>query len=117
QRLLARRNGQGGRRPKGQERPYVFLGILSCSCGSRLTAEYRAGQLMYKCPRSDDRIPCTEHRTREGDILPWARDLFQQLEQITPADFAPAVEVLTSEGRRSSPDALGSLVRSLERAE
>jgi DNA invertase Pin-like site-specific DNA recombinase len=118
QRLLSRRNGRGGRRPAGQERPYAFRGLLRCSCGARMSAACRDGRLVYQCPRGADAKPCTEHRVHEEALLPWARALFEQLEALTPADFDAAVEELASQGRRhTSPDALQSIDRSLERAE
>ena len=118
QRLLGRRNGRGGRRPAGQERPYAFRGLLRCSCGARLSAAFRDGHLVYQCPRGDDAKPCRERRIREEALLPWARALFEQLEQLTPADFGAAVEQMASQTRRyKSPDALQSIDRNLERAE
>lgn len=117
QRQLGRYNGRGGRRPHGQERPYVFLGLLRCSCGARLSAAFRDGKPHYLCPRGDDAKPCKERRTKEADLVPWARALFEQLEALTPADFGALVASLATEERHTSPDAIQSIERSLERAE
>jgi DNA invertase Pin-like site-specific DNA recombinase len=114
QRQLSRYNGRGGRRPRGQERPYIFLGLLRCSCGARLSAAFRDGKAQYLCPRGDDTKPCTEHRTREVDLLSWAGALFEQLEELTPADFGALVASLNEE-RLTSPGAVQSIDRTLER--
>ena len=49
--------------------------------------------------------------------MPWARALFEQLEELTPADFADQIASMATEKRLTSPDALQSIERSLERAE
>jgi DNA invertase Pin-like site-specific DNA recombinase len=116
QRQLTRYSGRGGRRPAGTERPYVFRGLLRCSCGARLSAAFRNGSLVYQCPRTDDAEACTEHRTNEAALLPWARTLFEQLEALTPGDFGAVVESMAGK-RHTSPDALQALERSLERSQ
>ena len=117
QRRAGRVVGRGGRRPKGQERPYVFLGLLRCSCGSRLSAAFRYGAPAYQCPRDHDARPCTESTVYERDLLPWGQELFNQLQLLTPADFAATVDQLARQrrSRHTSPGALQSIEASLER--
>jgi hypothetical protein len=88
---------------------------MSCSCGARLSAAFRYGHFCYQCPRGDDAKPCIEHRVRAIHLLSWARTLFEQLEALTRADFAAAVAALAREQRHTSPGALQSIERSLER--
>jgi DNA invertase Pin-like site-specific DNA recombinase len=117
QRQFKRYTGRGGRRPRGQERPYIFRGLLRCSCGAKLYAAFRNGQPHYLCPRTDDAQRCLEPRTPEANLIPWARALFEQLEKLTPADFADQVAALASQPEHTSPNALQAIERSLERAQ
>ena len=75
------------------------------------------GHLCYQCPRTDDAQACTEHRTREAHLLPWARTLFGQLEALMPSDFDAMKASFADDARDNSPDALASVERNMERAE
>jgi DNA invertase Pin-like site-specific DNA recombinase len=119
QELMEKSKWRGGRRPADQERPYVFRGLLRCSCGARLHCVTRKNEVrFYECRQGRDTDPpCFERPVREDRILPWARALFTHLDELKPDDFEELVAERVAAPRQLSPDAVASIDRYLERAE
>jgi DNA invertase Pin-like site-specific DNA recombinase len=113
-----RRHARGGRRRPGEEMPYVFKGLLRCSCGERLhgAGKTRSGRLYYACRHGHEKlVACSERWVREQEITPWARALLVALESLKPADFAMRIDRMSPNPVADSQSAIESIDRSLER--
>lgn len=118
--VCGRRRGRGGRRIGAPEPPYVFKGLLRCSCGERLHGAGRANRpaVYYICRHGKDKpVKCQEKWLREDEILPWARALLHELDALKPADFADRVDVMTPKRTSDVGASTDSIQGSLQRAE
>ena len=117
--ITGRRWARGGhRKPGSTEKPYVFKGLLRCSCGERLhgAGKTRREGLFYACRHGQEKlIACTERWVREEALTPWARALLAELEALQPADFARRIEHMSSNPQVDSRGSIESIDRSLER--
>ncbi len=118
--VCSRRRGRGGRRSGAPEPPYVFKGLLRCSCGERLHGGGQANRsaLYYICRHGQDKaLKCQEKWLREDALLPWARAVLLELDSLKPEDFADRVERMAPKHSTDSGAAGESIQRSLDRAE
>ena len=117
QRMLDRYHRKGGRKPAGQERAYVFQGLLRClKCGRRMHCHPMKGRAYYHCRGNDNPDPC-RRLVREDRLLPWAEALLAALDRDRPDDLAEAVAERSGTGRsrHRSKDAIAQLDASLAR--
>ena len=113
-----RRYARGGRRREGAELPYIFKGLLRCSCGERLhgAGKTRRDRLYYACRHGHEKlVECKERWVREDDLTPWARALLVELQALQPADFARRIDAMASSPLAETRGAIDSIDRSLER--
>ncbi len=113
-----RRWARGGRRRDGVEMPYVFKGLLRCSCGERLhgAGKTRRNRLYYACRHGQEKlVACKERWVREDDLTPWARKLLVELEALQPADFARRIDQMSANPPAETTGAIDSIDRSLQR--
>ncbi len=117
-RAISERRYAGGNRRRAAEQPYIFKGLLRCSCGERLhgAGKTRRKGLFYACRHGQEKlVACKERWIREEELTPWARALLVELEALKPADFARRIDLMSSSPLRDSTGAIESLDRSLER--
>jgi site-specific DNA recombinase len=113
-----RRFARGGNRRRSGEQPYVFKGLLRCSCGERLhgAGKTRRKGLFYACRHGQEKlVACRERWIREEELTPWARALLVELEALKPADFARRIDLMSSSPAEDSSGAIESIDRSLQR--
>jgi DNA invertase Pin-like site-specific DNA recombinase len=103
-------------------KPHVFRGLLRCSCGAKLhVGEPKPGYVYYHCRRDGSvaRDECTNStHIREESLLPWAREVFKRLDRDAKRPPHPLTQVgheITSQRRRSQPDALASIEANITR--
>ena len=117
-RAVSERRNAGGNRRRATEQPYVFKGLLRCSCGERLhgAGKTRRKGLFYACRHGQEKlVACKEPWIREEALTPWARALLIELEALKPADFARRIDLMSSTPQDDSSGAIESIDRSLER--
>ena len=117
QRMLDRYHRKGGRKPAGQERAYVFQGLLRClKCGRRMHCHPMKDRAYYHCRGNDNSDPC-KRLVREDRLLPWAEALMAALDGQRPDELADTVAERSGSGRsrRRSKDAVAQLDASLAR--
>jgi len=116
--MLDRYHRKGGRKPAaGQERAYVFQGLLRClKCGRRMHCHPMKGRAYYHGRGNDNPDPC-RRLVREDRLLPWAEALLVALDRDRPDDLAEAVAERSGTGRsrRRSKDVIAQLAASLAR--
>ena len=103
------------------KRPYVFRGLLRCTCGARLhLTNPKTGYVYYFCRRdgSMDQDACTNRGyLREESLLPWARAVFAHIDRdpLRPASLSDAGRDAAAKRRRAQPDALASIDATIAR--